>query len=342
MIEKIQTIKNNALSRILSADSIEELEEIRIEFLGRSGKLNNLSKEFPSLPIEERRESGRILNEVKQGIENELQSKTEELENKTHSFYDPTIPGVLPPVGHLHLVTQAINEISSVFEKIGFVRVRYPEVEYDWFAFGSLNMNEGHPARDEWETFFVDSPKHDQYGEMVLTPHTSSGQVREMMRLSGQPPIRMINIAKCYRRQISARHLQMFHQFEGLVVDKNISIVNLKGTLDYFAKSFFGPERKTRLRPFHFQFTEPSFEVDITCGVCNGVGCKLCKGGWLELGGAGMVHPVVLKNGGIDPNEYSGFAFGWGVERTFMMKANLNIPDIRILYSSDLDYLRQF
>jgi len=152
----------------------------------------------------------------------------------------------------------------------------------------------------------------------------------------------MINIAKCYRRQLDRRHLIMFHQFEGLVVDEKITLVNLKGTLDYFAKTFFGPNRKTRLRPYHFQFTEPSFEVDITCGVCNGKGCKLCKEGWLELGGAGMVHPNVLKNGGLDPQKYTGFAFGWGVERTFMMKAGVNLADIRLLYSSDLRFLKQF
>jgi len=152
----------------------------------------------------------------------------------------------------------------------------------------------------------------------------------------------MINITKCYRRQIDISHTPIFHQFEGLVIDKNISVVNLKGTIDYFAKTFFGPERVTRLRPYHFQFTEPSFEVDISCGVCNGRGCRLCKAGWLELGGAGMVHPNVLKSSKINPDKYSGFAFGWGVERTYMMKAGISIPDLRMLYSTDLRYLRQF
>jgi len=156
------------------------------------------------------------------------------------------------------------------------------------------------------------------------------------------PPIRMINIAKCYRRQSDVSHTQMFHQFEGLVIDKDISITNLKGTLDYFAKNFFGNKRKIRLRPYDFRFTEPSFEVDISCNLCNGKGCKLCKEGWLELGGAGMVHPKVLKAGGIDPKKYSGFAFGWGVERTYMMKAGIKIPDLRYLYSYDLNILKQF
>jgi phenylalanyl-tRNA synthetase alpha chain len=249
------------------------------------------------------------------------------------------MPSKLPKLGKLHMVTHAINEIAEVFEKIGFTRMKYPEVEFDYFAFGALNFPENHPARDDWETFFVDQPESKKYGPMLLTPHTSSGQIREM--LSNKPPIRMINIAKCYRRQIDVSHYPMFHQFEGLVVDKDISITHLRGTIDHFAKSFFGPERVTRLRPYHFQFTEPSFEVDISCNVCNGKGCKLCKEGWLEIGGAGMVHPNVLSNCGLDPKVYSGFAFGWGVERTYMMKSGLSVPDIRLLYSSDLRVLSQ-
>ena len=176
---------------------------------------------------------------------------------------------------------------------------------------------------------------------MLLTPHTSSGQVREMLRVK-DPPIRMINIAKCYRRQSDVSHYPMFHQFEGFVVDKDINITNLKGTLDYFAKSFYGPSVKTRIRPYHFQFTEPSFEVDFSCTICGGVGCKLCKAGWLEVGGSGMVHPNVLRAGNIDPSKYSGFAFGWGVERVLMMKPRLNIPDLRQLYSTYIRYLKQF
>jgi phenylalanyl-tRNA synthetase alpha chain len=208
-------------------------------------------------------------------------------------------------------------------------------------------MPSDHPARDEWETFFMDAPPHAKLGKMVLTPHTSSGQAREMHR--GELPIRMINISKTYRRQIDVSHVPMFHQFEGLMVDKNVSVTHLKGVLDYFAKAFFGPERKTRLRPFHFRFTEPSFEVDISCGICGGTGrlaeggkCRLCKEGWLELGGAGMTHPNVLKAGGIDPEEYGAFAFGWGVERTMMMKSGVKIDDIRELYRNDLRFLRQF
>jgi phenylalanyl-tRNA synthetase alpha chain len=262
------------------------------------------------------------------------------------------MPGERRTRGHLHPVSQAMEEITSIFERIGFTRVRYPEVDWDWYPFTSLNMPLDHPARDEWETFFVQAEPHTTKGKMVLTPHTSNGQVREMERLHSQPPIRMINIARCYRRQQDATHTQMFHQFEGLVVDKGISIEHLKGTLDYFAREFYGPGTKSRIRPFHFQFTEPSFEVDFSCHICGGIGsvsgaegpqkCKLCKSGWHEVGGAGMVHPNVLRAGGIDPKEYTGFAFGWGIERTYTLKPGLSIDDIRLLYSGDARFLEQF
>ncbi len=341
MREDIQNIKNEALAQIMEAKSREELEELRIAYLGRNGKLNELMRDIKIVPPEERRDIGQTMNEVKKAIEDELVYRKDHLKHSSTSSFDATVPGIKQQVGHLHLVTQAIEEITQVFKQIGFTRVRYPEVEWDWQAFGSLNFAPMHPARDDWETFFVDTPAHPKLGPMVLTPHTSSGQVREMERVK-TPPIRMINIAKCNRRQYDASHLSMFHQFEGLVVDSGISLVHLRGTLDYFARNFFGPKRKTRLRPYHFPFTEPSFEVDVSCDICEGKGCKVCKEGWLEIGGAGMVHPEVLKNGGIDPNKYSGFAFGWGVERVMLMKAGLSIPDIRLLYSSDLRFLRQF
>lgn len=343
MEERIQNLRNEALAQIIGVQSLNELENLRISYMGRRGELNKILKDLRHLPESKKAILGRLVNDTKNAIEQALGSQQEKLltVDGKGKWFDPTIPGVKPPLGHLHLVTQAIEEIAKTFEKIGFVRVRYPEGEWDWFTFESLNMPKDHPARDEWETFFVDTSPHPKYGEMVLTPHTSSGQVREMERVK-TPPIRMVNIAKCYRRQLDASHIPMFHQFEGLVIDKGISIVHLKGTLDYFARNFFGLSRKTRLRPFHFQFTEPSFEVDVSCGICNGQGCKLCKAGWLELGGAGMVHPAVLKNGGIDPKKYTGFAFGWGVERVLLMKSGLKIDDIRTLYSSDLRFLRQF
>lgn len=340
MQEEIINIKNQAIAQISSAKDGAELEEIRIDLFGRNGKLTSLFKSIKNVTPEEKKQIGLTINEVKSTIDTLLVSQKNSFKESARVWFDPTVPGIKPKIGHLHLVTQAIEEISKVFEGIGFERSRYPEVEWDLYAFEGLNMPKGHPARDEWETFFVDVPENNKNGKVVLTPHTSNGQVREM--LSKELPIRMINIGKTYRRQSDVSHVPMFHQFEGLVVDENISIVNLKGTLDYFAKSFFGKERKTRLRPYHFQFTEPSFEIDISCGNCGGVGCKLCKSGWLELGGAGMVHPNVLKAGGVDPSKYSGFAFGWGVERTYMMKSGIQIPDVRLLYSADLRYLTQF
>lgn len=339
MKEDLINLKNQAIAQVTECNDLDELEQIRIDLFGRSGKFTTASKEIKNVPNEEKKQFGITLNEVKNTLEIQLAEKKNELSNSARVWFDPTMPSKKPALGKLHMVTHAINEIAEVFEKIGFTRMKYPEVEFDYFAFGALNFPENHPARDDWETFFVDQPDSKKYGLMLLTPHTSSGQIREM--LGNIPPIRMINIAKCYRRQIDVSHYPMFHQFEGLVVDKDISITHLRGTIDHFAKSFFGPDRITRLRPYHFQFTEPSFEVDISCNVCNGKGCKLCKEGWLEIGGAGMVHPNVLSNCGIDPKIYSGFAFGWGVERTYMMKSGLSVPDIRLLYSSDLRVLKQ-
>lgn len=339
-MEEINNIKNEAIAQISMASDLGELDNLKIAYLGRNGKLNLLVKKIKEIKEGERKQFGISINEAKKTIEALLSEKKSNLKETVREWFDPTIPGIKPKLGRLHLVTRAIEEISGTFQKIGFTRSRYPEVEWDWFAFGGLNFPENHPARDDWETFFVDTKKSPKFGSMLLTPHTSSGQIREMLSVKN-PPIRMINIAKCYRRQIDVSHVPMFHQFEGLVVDKNISVSNLKGTLDYFAKSFFGKSRKTRLRPYHFQFTEPSFEVDISCNVCEGRGCRLCKEGWLELGGAGMVHPNVLANGKIDPKVYSGFAFGWGVERTFMMKEGVSVPDVRLIYSSDIRILSQ-
>ena len=344
MEEELIGIKNSAISLIFESTDLKALEEVKLQFLGRSGKLTLAIKDIKKLSEEKRPEVGKLANEVKESIENAIKGKKDELKKQSiktkREKIDVTNPGIKPPLGHLHLITQAIEEISAIFERIGYTRVRYPEVEWDYFAFTALNFPPNHPARDDWETFFIDTPTNEKYGRMLLSPHTSSGQVREM--LNKKPPIKMLNIAKCYRRQADVSHTPMFHQFEGLVIDKNISIVHLKGTLDYFVKSYFGEDRKSRIRPYHFQFTEPSFEVDVTCGICKGKGCKLCKEGWLELGGAGMVHPNVLKAGGVNPNEYTGFAFGWGVERVLMMKEGIEIDDLRLLYSNNLNFLEQF
>lgn len=335
------------------ADVRQQLEaetagDIRTKYLGKKGLFNTLAKSIGEVDAESRKDAGQLLNALKTEIEQAVAEKEKSCNSAAVQHVDFTAPGIKPKVGHVHPISQAMSEITGIFERIGFTRVRYPEVDWDKYVFESLNMPPDHPARDEWETFFVDVPPQDGKGKVVLTTHTSNGQVREMERLGSKPPIRMINIARCYRRQQDATHTQMFHQFEGLVVDKGITIQHLKGTLDYFAEQFYGPGTKSRIRPFHFQFTEPSFEVDFSCHICGGTGrvddnkCKFCKSGWHEVGGSGMVHPNVLKAGGIDPDEYTGFAFGWGVERTYTLKEGLNIDDIRLLYSGDLRFLEQF
>ncbi|MGB6838694.1 MAG: phenylalanine--tRNA ligase subunit alpha, partial [Microgenomates group bacterium] len=228
---EIQNIKNEALAQIMEAESVSELENLRIAYLGRNGKLTKLIKKIKDLASNEKKQAGSLINEVKGALLQSIATKKNSLKEATRTWFDATIPGEKPEIGHLHLITHAIKEISKTFEKVGFVRVRYPEVEWDWFAFESLNMPKEHPARDEWETFFIDRPPYPKLGQMVLTPHTSSGQIREMRRVK-KPPIRMVNIAKCYRRQSDVSHVPMFHQFEGLVIDEGISIVHLKGTLD--------------------------------------------------------------------------------------------------------------
>lgn len=319
------------LTKVAAATTnLDNLTVVESQYLGKKGELNRY---FDQLPQEQKASIGKSFNQAKKQALSIITNRRDELNRQEEaSRFDVTVPGLLPPIGHLHLLTQAIKEISDIFAKIGFLRRRYPEVDTDWYAAEGLNIPKDHPARDDQETFYVSE-------NIVLTPHTSNGQLREM-ELMKRPPIKMINIGKTYRRQIDVSHTPMFHQFEGLMVDKGINITHLIGVGNYFVQNYFGPDRRIRLRPHHFQFTEPSFEIDITCGVCNGVGCRLCKAGWLELGGAGMVHPTVLKNGGINPEKYSGFAFGWGVERVLAMKYDL--PDIRNIYTTDLRILNQF
>lgn len=340
---------------IQNVKSLPGLDDVQIKYLGRKGLINQLfqSINLPALAgklkQEEKKEFGKRVNDLKTTINQLIVVKRQDLlkKSKTSGYIDITLPGKKYPKGSLHLVTYAIEEISKIFQKIGFVRMTYPEVEWEYFSFDALNMPPGHPARDDFETFFIDSPKHTKFGKMILSPHTSSGQVREMLRV-GKPPIRMINIAKCYRPNWDTTHTPMFHQFEGLCIDENINISHLKGAITYFAKKFFGENREIRLRPAHFQFTEPSFEPDITCGVCLGKGkigdkkCRVCKSGWLELAGAGMVHPNVLRAGGLDPEKYTGWAFGFGIERVTMMKEGIMLDDMRILYDNDIRFLSQF
>lgn len=363
-VTQLQAQLNQDLHQQLPAATLKN------KYLGKKGLFKELAGVIKEIEPKSKKEAGQILNGLRDELTAALMAATQ-LKSQTKQDFDLTLPAdPNKKVGHVHPISQAISEITQIFDEIGFTRVRYPEADWDWYAFESLNMPPSHPARDEWETFFVDVPdttktkaydpdkprqRHPSLvgGKIVLTPHTSNGQVREMERLQ-QPPIRMINISRCYRRQQDVTHTQMFHQFEGLVVDKGINIQHLKGTLDYFAQKFYGPDAKSRIRPFHFQFTEPSFEVDFSCHNCHGTGkltdpetgatttCRFCKSGWHEVGGAGMVHPNVLKAGGIDPEEYTGFAFGWGVERTYTLKPGLNIDDIRLLYSGDMRFLEQF
>lgn len=367
MEEELLNLKNKAVALIISAQDEEEIDKLFSDFLGKNGKLTEFTKRLKGVPLEQRPELGKLTNEIKRSIKemiDERRNLSKKADPTPKKNIDITIPGKKPLLGSLHLITQAIEEISLIFEKIGFDRVRYPEIEWDWYAFGSLNFPKDHPARDEWETFFIDTNPDPKMGPMILTPHTSSGQTREMMKVTKshsknnkgahQPSsdsikIKMLNIAKCYRRQSDISHTQMFHQFEGFVVGEGINISHLKGVLSYFVKSYFGEKRKIRIRPYQFQFTEPSFEIDVSCGVCNGTAklqneqkCRLCKAGWLEMGGSGMTHPKVLENGGIDPNKYTGFAFGWGVERVLMMKEGIEIDDLRLLYSNRLEFLKQF
>ncbi len=334
------------------------------KFLGKKGLLREVSTYLRA--VDDKKMAGEKLNQLKKALEAMAQEKMgaagmDLVGGVKNAGAGPDFDWTLPALGkekmgHLHPMTLASEKIARIFANLGFVRVRHPELDLDENAFTKLNMEANHPARDEWETFFVSGASlvgdevkvvGEKLKKWILTPHTSNGQVHEMARQ--KPPIRMINIGRCYRRQQDATHTQMFHQFEGLMIDSGVSIAHLKGVLDYFAREFYGPGTKSRIRPFHFQFTEPSFEIDFSCHLCEGTGknaagekCRFCKSGWHEVGGAGMVHPNVLQAAGIDADEYSGFAFGWGIERTYTLQPGLNIDDIRNFYNGNLDFLRQF
>jgi phenylalanyl-tRNA synthetase alpha chain len=349
MKTKLEKLKMEFLKVVDTATDEENLEKLKTEFLGRKGKLKTLMKEMATLADGERKIVGKIANEVKETFEASFMEKESTLkvaalnEQAEKEWMDITEPGKFPKSGSLHPTTQAISEITDIFSKIGFTRVKVPEIDFDWYAFESLNMPKEHPARDGWETFFVDVPETKK-GKVVAVPHVSNVQTRVMETLD--VPFRALYIGRAYRRQSDASHLQIHHQFEVLMVDKDLTLVNLKGVIEHFVHAYFGKERKVRLRPHHFRFTEPSFEVDISCGVCDGkemkVSCKLCKEGWLELAGAGMTHPNVLKAGGIDSEKYNGIAFAFGIERTLMMREGIQIDDIRTLYKNDLRFVKQF
>ena len=341
MKKQLQELKEASLSAINGADSIEALESLRVKFLGKKGELTAILKQMGSLSSEERPVMGQLANEVRELLTasidkaHEVLAKKQLSERLERETIDVTIPGTPVIIGKKHPLTAVLDEVKEICVSMGFTVVEGPEVEYSVYNFDKLNTSEGHPARDRQDTFyFTDDDR------VLLRTQTSPVQVHVM---ETQPlPIRIVSPGRVYRKdEVDATHSPMFHQFEGLVVDKGITMGDLKGTLNTIIKRLYGEDTVTRFRPHHFPFTEPSCEVDVQCFECGGKGCRVCKGeGWIELLGAGMVHPKVLEVCGIDSKEYSGFAFGMGVERMAMRR--FNISDLRLIYENDLRFLEQF
>jgi len=339
MKEKMQGIKESALSKIENAKNLDVLNEIKVTVLGKKGELTQMLKGMKDVAPEDRPAFGQMVNEVRQNIEDCLNDKIKKLnqairaEKMKRETIDVTLPGVKRIQGHRHPNQIALEDLERVFIGMGYEIVSGPEIEYDKYNFELLNIPANHPAKDEQDTFYINK-------EILLRTQTSPVQARIMEQ--GKLPIRILSPGRVFRSdEVDATHSPSFHQVEGLVVDKNITMADLKGTLDQFAKEFFGEKTKTKFRPHHFPFTEPSAEVDITCFKCGGKGCRVCKGsGWIEILGCGMVHPHVLEMCGIDPNEYSGFAFGIGLERVTLLK--YEIDDMRLLYENDTRFLNQF
>ena len=334
MEKDLRKIEQEASKLIQSLEDTQELEKVRISFLGRKGKLTLILRNIKNLSPSEKPKIGKLSNEIKNRIEKLIDKKIKEFatENKQKTErLDITMPGIEPEFGHLHPITKIYNELFDIFEKMGFSIVEGPEIENDWYNFQALNIPSDHPARDTQDTFYLD--------KFLLRTHTSPVQIRYMQK--NKPPIRIIVPGRVYRRDYDITHTPMFHQLEGLLVDEQVTLADLKGVLETFAKLMFGKNRKVRFRPHYFPFTEPSAEIDISCDICKGKGCSACKySGWLEILGAGLVHPQILKNSGIDPKKYQGFAFGFGVERIAMLK--YNIPDLRLFFENDLRFLEQF
>jgi len=340
MIEnKLKDIKEEAIQQIEASEALEKLNEIRVAYLGKKGKLTALLKGMKELSAEERPKFGQLVNDARQAIEEKLEESKNYLtarlreEQLKNEVIDVTLPAKRNNLGHRHPNTIALEEVERVFIGMGYEVVEGPEIEYDYYNFEALNIPANHPAKDEQDTFYIND-------KILLRTQTSSVQVREMEK--GKLPIRMIAPGRVFRSdEVDATHSPSFHQIEGLVIDKNITFADLKGTLAEFAKELFGPQTKVKFRPHHFPFTEPSAEVDVTCFQCGGKGCKMCKGsGWIEILGCGMVHPHVLEMSGIDPKEYTGFAFGVGLERIALLK--YEIDDMRLLYENDIRFLKQF
>jgi len=335
MKQELARLKKEAKKKIEEVKDEKELDGVRIEFLGRKqGKITQILRNLKNLPSEDRPVIGGTVNQLKQFIQQELEKKRRKIEKKeVEEYIDITLPGKKPLLGGLHPVTQTLREIKKIFAGLGFQVVEGPEIETEYYNFEALNMPRYHPARDEQDSFYLDN-------SYLLRTQTSPVQIRVMEKEF--PPIRIIAPGRCYRRDaIDASHFPMFHQVEGLAVDRKITFSDLKGSLTYFVRQMFGKETKLRFRPSFFPFTEPSAEVDISCIICKGSGCKICSGkGWLEILGAGMVDPEVFKKVNYDPEKYQGFAFGMGVERICMLKYGIN--DIRLFFQNDLRFLKQF
>lgn len=339
MKEKLQKIKDDAMRQIQESGDLTKLNDVRVAILGKKGELTAVLKGMKDVRPEERPLVGQLVNETRENIEQMLEAtkvklEAVELEAKLkHEVIDVTLPSKKNNVGHRHPNTIALEEVERIFTGMGYEVVEGPEVEYDYYNFEALNIPANHPAKDEQDTFYIND-------KIVLRTQTSSVQVHEMEK--GKLPIRMISPGRAFRSdEVDATHSPSFHQIEGLVIDKNVTFADLKGTLAEFAKELFGADTKVKFRPHHFPFTEPSAEMDVTCFKCGGKGCRFCKGeGWIEILGCGMVHPKVLTMSGIDPEEYTGFAFGVGLERIALLK--YEIDDMRLLYENDQRFLNQF
>lgn len=339
MKAKLEQIKEQALSQIMSCDTMDKLNDIRVNVLGKKGELTTVLKSMKDVAPEDRPKIGQMVNDTRAEIEKVMEECRTKMENAVREakmkaeVIDVTLPAKKAEIGHRHPNTIALEEVERIFIGMGYEVVEGPEVERDYYNFEALNIPADHPAKDEQDTFYIS-------GDILLRTQTSGVQVHEMEK--GKLPIRMIAPGRVFRAdEVDATHSPSFHQIEGMVVDKNITFADLKGTLAEFAKELFGEGTKVKFRPHHFPFTEPSAEMDVTCFKCGGKGCRFCKGeGWIEILGCGMVHPHVLEMSGIDPNEYSGFAFGVGLERIALLK--YEIDDMRLLYENDIRFLKQF
>ncbi len=346
MLKQLDEIKSNALQHLEGITNLKDLESWHVQYLGKKSPLTGMLRSLSALPLEERKAAGARANELKQLLEESFQQKEQTLREAQLSAasrqesIDITLPGRTLPIGRLHPITQTLEEICDIFYSMGFQIVSGPEVERDYYNFEALNIPAEHPARDTMSTSWLDITGENGKRNMLLHTHTTAVSARTIEKM--RPPIRVIEPGKVYRYEATdATHVPMFHQIDGLAVDKGITMADLKGTLYEFARRFFGADRRVRFRVDYFPFVEPGVEMAVECHGCRGSGCRLCKGsGWLEILGAGMTHPQVLARGGIDPKVYSSFAFGIGIDRLPMLR--YGIDDIRLLYGSDLRFLRQF